>query len=550
MKYVCVEDFRGADGTTSDTKVIKDAIQEAIKKNLPLYFSAKTYEIDTEIKITNFITMCGSPRSGNTSSSNPSWIGTTVIKAIGNMRSCFVLTGMSGSNGVSHNISNIRIDANFNADYGILLMGSSFSNFDNITIQRANFDGVHCTNVRDEINPINGENYRAINDNNCWRNLNSSTNGKVVLSEALYPLYMPPGNLAMRYPEQIIEIKGATVDYTPFIKPPGNFRKGILKFNAINLTDLKIRKGDAVRIGKTEEETNYLIIDDIISSTEAEVSEHLGFTAKNLQFAIARGDGYHEVRHGDNNINSFYNGLFRLNAGYAMAFNGLYGPLISDVQIDYHRFWAIRFGGSEGPVISAKVIGSYFEAIGRKPFLLRNTQNIGIYNPMDLGHENDPVDYGGHPENNISGVYINSAGIKPISFIHNYIPSKTLNNGVISGELTLKGKIIQPILDSDTNDIKSAFPLIKTGGKDVTLKGKPVFLIKEISNGKKIDKTGKVMVLVNLGPKKITLEDTTERNDSGLRLQSKTITLDVDDSITLICTGERWIELSRAVIIK
>lgn len=510
---IWVEDYGAVgDGVTSDAAAIQLAIDKGIEVNKSVRFRARTYLVDVELVITNFAVLKGAPRSGLTEIAGPG-SGLTTLKAEGNIRS---LIAISGNRSVL--LSDISLNGNRACDYCLLLQGASNSTFERLGVTKALADGVHLAALDDDGVP-------TINDRNTWSDLRASNNGTLYLTSDLLSAFNAYG-LSTQLSEQ------------PGASAATSTGSNVVSFVGIDLAAVGVRPGDPVALGSGPATIHTMVV-SVGGATTLTVAEAMADTASGLSFAFGRGDGYHEVRHGDNNLGSFYGGLFRSNAGYAMAFDGLYGPTVIGHQIDYHPFWGIRIGtNGSGPVIGCRIIGPYFETIGVKPFLLRGSNNIGIYHPMDNAYQNDPVDYLGNAANNVSGMYINAEGMKPISYLMNELPSNNLVNATVSKNFYLRSAIMQPVNETGTNDPVTAFPIMRPGTSTLTLTGTPTFA----TTGRE----GKVMCLLNEGPATVVLQDDSVLAGSKLRLTSSAYSMGAGDSVLMVCTGAEWFEVSRS----
>jgi hypothetical protein len=569
MDGVHVEDFGAVgDGVTPDHEAIQAAITKAIAVNKPVHFDARTYRVEAELIVPDFVALCGTPRSGSRRlgafRDDQGRIivvpgdGRTILQAGAPIRSVLSITGDTAKS-TDVLVRDIVFEGARKAIHGVYIMGCSNSTFDRITVGSALSDGIHLTDHNDR-------GIEVINDNNTWTELEASQNGTLLVNtESLrdyYTAWNVPGRAIgepFLAPEQAPQLyAGATAAVVT-----GNQE---VKFSGLDFSalDLPPRPGDPLRIG-TGDRTRHLYIYSVMDDTLV-ASEPFDYTASGLDFAIGIGDGYHEVPHRDNNHNSFYNGILRRNAGYAFAFNGAYGPVVVGHQIDLQPFWGMRFGLEGGtPVIGTRVLGAYFEAIDRKPFLLRATNNIGIYNPMDEDWKTDPIDYGGHPENNI-GLYVNVGGLKPIgtTVFRNEVPTTNLLNASVNGSLFMTEVIMQqteriPTIPPEglpaggavlnvtgPNDPGSMFARLRAGlpGDTFTLTGEPTFVV--------AGRGGKLMILKNDGEGTVTLQDHTVlpgssgTTGSRLRLSSPRFTMEKHDTIVLVCDGEFWFEVSRS----
>ena len=95
----------------------------------------------------------------------------------------------------------------------------------------------------------------------------------------------------------------------------------------------------------------YGVIESVTNSTtlalQAASSNRPSFTASGQEFAIAVGDGWHEERQANNNINVFDSCIFRASAGAGMRMSGLFGNTLTGGQADFNNFFGIAIGDAD-----------------------------------------------------------------------------------------------------------------------------------------------------------------------------------------------------------
>jgi hypothetical protein len=383
-----VRDFGAVgDGVTDDSAAIMAAIASAVSSGGTVQFEPKTYLVNSELLVTSSVILEGAERSGN---------NYTIIKAgtLG-MRSVLALT-ITGSAPVS--ISNINFDGSRKSDYAMYIAGTSYSKFENCGFSGALKDGVYSAAL-------------GINDQNTWHRCIFSGNGTIFSStaggglESINENYF--GNFMTTFTAATCSVVSGQATLTA---PSATFQTW------------GIRPGDPIRIGTVSGGYEVNTVQSIVSETEITMNRLVTTTRNDTGFAIGRGDGFHEQRYGDNNLAWFTQGLFRLNAGFGMLMNGLYGHFMQSVQFDYWGFWALCLGTNGGdPVITAVIDKCYFEA-NTKPILLVSAQNLRISNCLDKGDLPTSVDnWNGY------GLYIGGGKLEEIGSFTNELP--TINIG-------------------------------------------------------------------------------------------------------------------------
>jgi hypothetical protein len=260
------------------------------------------------------------------------------------------------------------------------------------------------------------------------------------------------------------------------------------------------------------------------------------------------------MRNGDNNLAIMLGGLHRCNAGFAFAFDGLYGPTLTGQQIDYHPFWAIRIGSEGGgAVISSSFTKLYFEALGaQKAFCCISAQAMTVISPLDNnGTPDDNIDYPSFPGTNI-GIYINKSGIQPIGTpggVRNTIASSNLQNAVsdqgfafFARELAPAGGPEYAFSVTGTTRLSGNFAIFEPANSDRVLTGTPTI---DLTNT-----GGRLVYLQCKGgqPNTITFQNDSilnGLNGSKLKLRSQKVTLSPFEGILLFSDGYFWHEVGR-----
>lgn len=365
---VYVRDYGAVgDGVTDDYAAILAAMTAAGER--PLVFDALTYAVASEVDTSG----CASREWRGVAGSSGA---RTIIKATGGQRATVnVHSGVMRCSGVT-------FDGGRSALYSVRIESAALSTFTDCRAVNALRDGVHL--------PATG-----INDTIAWYGLWTSGNGTLHVSAGLFAAYAAyvavraaiAGTCATSSGSMVVTFSGAP-----------------------DLTTLGIRAGDPVRIGGSAQYGMVVSIDSATQLTVAfDTATGLSATTDSgLDYAIGVGDGYHEARHGDNNIAAFAGTqLHRGNAGYGLVFDGLYGPRVSGtVQIDSHPFWGMRVGtDGGGAVLSSVFDGLYFEGVAPKSMLLRSAQMTSIRGCLALGSLAASASYCGNAAN-CSGVFL------------------------------------------------------------------------------------------------------------------------------------------------
>lgn len=178
------------------------------------------------------------------------------------------------------------------------------------------------------------------------------------------------------------------------------------------------------------------------------------------QWCLYVGAGWYEERSGDNNISTLTHCRFRGSAEAGACFNGLYGPVVVNAQVDYNGGFGFRVGlGSADPVLTSTFIKPYFESNGLGDFLLGGAQDIDIRNPV-----------GG------ATVYVSA----PTATTKADAAGKvgfTLRSPVIEGAASLAQRELNNTnwTLTGTNDTGAASLIIDPSGSDVVFNGTPAF---------------------------------------------------------------------------
>jgi len=541
-----VRDFGAVgDGVTDDAAAIQAAMDAAFAAGKTLYFDAKTYLVNTELKVVVAnVRMLGQGQER------------TIIKAGAAMRAVLRLGVDSGEAG-SHTtgtFEDFSIRGNRLAKYGLMLLRCSNSMFVNMDVQGATKDGVFLAHKNTDDSVL------CINDNNTFINPRLGGNGTIygttefddpsdAVADTRHVGYYVPANQFSLQTTTVTRTSGS-----PTLT--GSVGTTFITWG--------FRSGDPIRVGVSPNTEVFAIL-TVDSETQITLAKNSGISSSGQPWSCGVGSGYWEDGHSDNNINKIYGGLLRSNAGYAMAFRGIYGPMVDGVFIDYHRYWAIRVGndsgqyyaggtapitgGGMGPVITSHFRNIYFEAIGKKPFYFLAATDANVSHPMDTGYDSDPYDL--HTAT-VTGSYTNKRGVHDLvvwetaqagGSIRNYLPSHIGEDFSNMGKLSFDGK---EYIHGTHWDVATTLPLTKVhnslnpNGALRTVTATPSFTLS----------VGQLAIVQNKPGSgfNIVLQDETSLAGSKLFLNgSANVTLTPGSTITLLSDSSYWYEIGRNI---
>jgi hypothetical protein len=517
----------GDDSSYNDGPALQAAINASWTLHVPVALYAKTYYTHQELLIpyAKHSVLLGTPYVDNKK---------TTIKAGAAIRSCLTIWSTCV-------IKNIGFDGARLSTYCMYWQGCSLSYFENVGVVSALRDGVFLTN-----NDDNGN--HAINATNTLIDFATARNGTLFYHPDILQ-ELEPFKQRIDLPQTSLSpLQGATCELTK--------DSGDIVFSGVDLTTLNLRKGDPIRVG-TGVNKQFGIVASVHNASH--LTAYLApygtasVTAAGQIFAIGSGDGWHEMRSGDNNIAVMLSGFHQSNAGFALAFDGMYGPTLTGQQIEYHPFWAIRVGSQGGdPVISSSFTKLYFEALGaNKPFCCVSAQAMTVISPIDNdGTPDHNIDYPAGPGTNI-GIYINKEGIQPIGTpggVKNTVASAYLLNAIsdegfafFKRELAPAGGPGYVLSVTGTTTLSGNYAILEPAGLDRVLTGTPTI---EPANA-----AGRLVYLQCKGPNAITFQNDSllpgGLNGSKLKLRSQKVTLSQFEGILLFSDGSYWHEVGR-----
>lgn len=535
------------DGVTNDAVAIQACVDAALSAGKAVIFDAKTYLVNSEISVKGAnLTIISQGKAR------------TVLKAGAAMRAVLRLGVDSAETGTQANGTfmhgGITIDGNRNAKYGLMFLQCGNGRFDNIYARKCTFDGVYMAQRTTDDSVL------CNNDANLFLDLDASVNGTIIgTTEFDDPTDANPDTRHVGYfvGADQFQLTAATVSRTS--------GSNILTGSGTTFLTWGIRAGDPIRVGVSPN-TEYFVVQSVDSETQLTLAKNSGITSGTQPWSVGRGSGYWEDGHTDNNINKFLGGLFRSNAGYAFGFRGIYGPTMSSVFIDYHRYWGIRVGinseqyysggttlrtagGFGGPVITSHFNHVYFEAIGRKPFYFRSAIDCNVEHPMDFGYDGDPYD--SNPAD-VNGMYTNKRGVHDIGIweyqsegatIYNFLPSKLGKDFFILGKAYVDSS---QFAHGTAWAVGTTLPLTKTtcildpNGSNRTITATPHFTLENNRTVTIINKRG--------GGGDIVIQDDSVLPGSGMQLNgSANVTLTPGSTISFYCDGSYWYEKGRSI---
>lgn len=297
-----------------------------------IYIPNGTYIFNSELLVTkNNWMMVGAGRD------------TVILKANTNgMRSVLCL-----ANGADHiTLEKLTINANRKSNFGLCLKGCGYSDFRNLQVSSALFDGIQAQYYWTD------EATSAINQFNRFWDVSTYQCGVYYATSSSHRANMSAG-----YGVVPAAVSGTISTTANNVTVTGS---------GTSFTTLGLRRGDILGVGSdpTGVSTNYGVISSVDSDTQITLSTVASSTVSGSGYVIARGGGIMEIASGNIGLSTFMGGLHRSNAGPGLAFGGLYGPKIQKVQMDFTGTFGIRFGEVTGtPVYGSQLDTCYFEAI-------------------------------------------------------------------------------------------------------------------------------------------------------------------------------------------
>lgn len=331
-----VRNYGASTALTDNSTAFQAAINAAGSVGGIVLIPAGTWKILTELAINNKIRVRGAGMYG------------TTIRADTAMRSVFALG--TGSVELEH----LTLDANRLATNASIFLSCAFSR---ATCVR--FTGA----VKDGLRLAVGGNNDNISFAECRWDANGTmyrTTGMGAIAENLGADVVTPGTVGTTLNSDAVVGVGTT------------------------FTGMGLRNGDILRVGVSPN-IEFLMIKEVVDDTHLTLADiSLATQTRSTQpFAIGCGNGYHEDNSNDNNICLIHGGLARGNSGAQLFINGLYGPRVEGIQVDFAPSYGIIVSdGSSKAMYNCSFEHVYFESTAAGNFFLSTAGGITISNTI------------------------------------------------------------------------------------------------------------------------------------------------------------------------
>lgn len=514
--FIHIDDYAVGDGSTNDYAAITSAIADAVIANVPLVLGSKVYATASNIVISSRVTIIGTGYINNNISTFKALSGCTRVIDL-RFESRFY---------------NLYIDGNRQADYGLYMQGASFCHFDNLHVGKTKKDGIYNPDKKDDLVTV------AINDNNTFIKPQIGNCGTIYGHQDF-------SNPADAVPEtRTVGYYIAANQFTTVTNLVGSITSGDATLTAPLATfqTWGVRRGDPIRIGAGAN-VRYFTVASVTSETVLEVAKNSNLTITNERVAVAVGDGYHDERSGDNNINKFFGGLFRSNAGFAIAMDGLYGHNFTGVQVDYCPWWGVRVAShGADPVITSNFTSCYFEACRIKPFFLVSATSISIISCLTDQDLDDAVEYNDIASN--VGLMYGKYKVIPLGAnLQSNVETTQVRDWVRFG-YSRQGASANYVEGSGWDGISTI-----TASADI------VDVNPAVSNPLTLNfatviamRSGQTILLRNISETNTLILQDRRIAGTGLWLNDPITYLPPKSTITLFCDGARWIECGKGVV--
>jgi hypothetical protein len=339
---------------SDDYQVVQDIFTAAIAACTKVEFQEGTYLFATEaqVPVNTGQNSCAIHIFGSKGAYSIPVHSGTVLKATNeSMRS--VLAVLSRN----HHFSDLWIDADDKATYGIFLDGSSFSTFERVGVEEAEID--------------------------CWiTDDDTGTSYYEQIAGQLCGMTYCTSGICGQYSSRKTQISGtATITSASTSVPIAA---------GTDLTTLGIRKGDIVRVGAALSTSFYGAIESVNATTitlQTSTSNRPTATLAAQEFAIGVGDGFHHIVAPNDNVNTFIAPFLRGNGGSGMGMHlsTSYGDTIIGGQFDLNNFFALTIGSSDNLslVDGATLIRPYTEGDHAGSMWVGNgVENLTIDSPL------------------------------------------------------------------------------------------------------------------------------------------------------------------------
>lgn len=336
------------DGVTDDTLALQTAIDYAMANHVRVRIPAGIYGVTSELQLNDdAITIEGEPHNFSLTTGSQ-------IKALAAMRSPLAILSPR------HQISNLIVNANSLANYGVYFANASVSRLTNVWATRAIFDAMG--------NSASGNNNHVVLDG-CY----ATDSGKTYVTAGLLAAFSNGRQVSV----------GGTVATTA-----NNFDI-VFSGGAPDMTTLGLRKGDLIAIGGTTKlTTNYYLIEAAINATTVRLQVNVAnrpiASATLLDFAIGVGDGVSDRRNGNGGVWDIRNLVSFSNGGSGLHLDAAYGHSVEAGDVSYNNFAGVCFGIADnaGVITNTTVTNLYCEGtamcyfIGEGRILIENPAGV------------------------------------------------------------------------------------------------------------------------------------------------------------------------------
>ena len=502
MTEVRPEDFGAAgDGQADDADALQAAIDASIASRLPLRLGARVYGTSRELCVCEPVQIIGTPQIG--------WAGyTSRLAALAPMRSVLYAAARIDA-------QNLALAGNRKAQHGLWAAGIGQARFVNLRVGTTRSDGIHLVAQTDAGGYAN-------NDQATYDGLRLTACGTLWCHPELTQQY-----LGYYVAADQIEAKPAAATVQAGSRTA--------QIEGVDLAEVGIRAGDWIRVGDQAR----MLLDPVDGGYS--VSDAWSKSADSKPAALGTGDGYHEIRHGDNNLAHVRGGLSRNCVGYALAFDGLYGPRVEHHQVDYCPGWAVRVGTrGHSPVYCMTWDGGYFEGLGERPFLLAAAQSIEIRNAQDLAWKTDPATYAGgkgYSFGNLTNAH-GTARVGAVQGTPNQVPASQLRAPYCSYAMRYESRTYY-------QDGPPGYGWPK--GKPLDPWCSVVWVhpqgdVREIGAVATAGKAGQWLLLGVRGGGTLVLT-----RSASLAICTESAVMHDGDTVQLMCDGSRWVEIGRQI---
>lgn len=500
-----------ADGVTDDTAALQAVLTLAASTGVAVLLPPGVIRITAELTIPATAAKGFEIRGAGHSYG----LEGTTLKAGASMRSVLSL-GMGYMR-----ISGVKLDAARLATYGMYLQGAPFSRFTGVYAVRALRDGFYLTATKDGGGATN-------NDQIYWTDCWATECGVAYRTAGIAAEYAGVNNSA-------VAGTAATTAGSQTVTLTG----------APDLTTLGLRSGDLLRVGATSPE--WLHVEAWTANTvTVGVRGTPTLTRSGQDYALTRGDGYHEERHNDNNNAVILGGLWRGNAGSGLAIAGLYGPTITAPQVDANTGYGITVGrlDNQGQVHRTAIIKPYFEGNLAGSLLLAFCDGVDVSMPL----------WGDTTRYRVGASFQNAGTIRSFDTVGGIALVEELIGGGASNVPALRtqdaantGRRSSAAVGATVSSASTTIPILAVHQQLTVTTPLTMTATPTLATG--VD--GEEVLLVNVSVNALTLQNETALAGSGLRLVASSITLGYRQSVRLTYLGAfgYWLQTGPVVAV-